>query len=131
MATVRRAWLRLIGRTLNRLTLRLARSGRGPFTIVRHRGRRTGEIRETPIIVARLGRDFVVELTYGDRVQWYRNVVAAGGCELVRGDRTAVIRGIEPLPAAEGIAAFGGARAVVLRLLRRHEFRRFVTAELR
>jgi deazaflavin-dependent oxidoreductase (nitroreductase family) len=125
---MRERWLRVLSRTLNRVTLRLARSGRGPFTIVRHRGRRSGRTYETPIMVARLGSDFVVELTYGDRVQWYRNVVAAGGCELVRGDRVVTVVGVEPLPAEEGLAAFGGFRAVVLRLLRRHEFRRFVAS---
>jgi deazaflavin-dependent oxidoreductase (nitroreductase family) len=130
-ATVRRTWFRVLDRTLNRLTLRLARAGRGPFTIVRHRGRTSGRWYETPIMVARLGADFVVELTYGDGVQWYRNAVAAGGCELVRGSRTATITAIEPLSAEEGLAAFGGVRAVVLRLLGRHEFRRFVTGAVR
>ncbi len=125
-ARLRRVWFAVLRRTLNRLTLRLARSGRGPFTIVRHRGRTSGREYETPIMVARLGRDAVVELTYGDRVQWYRNVLAAGGCELVRGDRVERVVAVQPLSAAEGLAAFGGFRAVVLRLLRRSEFRRFV-----
>jgi deazaflavin-dependent oxidoreductase (nitroreductase family) len=127
-ATMRRVWFTVLGRTLNRVTLRLAKAGRGPFTVVRHRGRTSGRVYETPIIVAALGRDFVVELTYGERVQWFRNVVAAGGCELVRGGRTTRIVAVEPLPAEQGLAAFGGIRAVVLRLLRRHEFRRFVVA---
>jgi len=125
-AAVRRVWFAVLGRTLNRLTLRLARAGRGPFTIVRHRGRVSGVVRETPIVVARLGADAVVELTYGDRVQWFRNVVAAGGCELVRGDRTLRVVRVEPMSTAEGLAAFGGPRAVVLRLLGRDDFRRFV-----
>ena len=126
--TPRRLWFALLGRTLNRVTIRLARAGRGPFTVVRHRGRRSGRVHETPIMVAPLGRDLVVELTYGESVQWYRNVVAAGGCELVRGSRTVRIVGVEPLSVEEGLAAFGGVRAVVLRLLRRREFRRFVAA---
>jgi len=125
-ARLRRVWFAVLRRTLNRLTLRLARSGRGPFTIVRHRGRTSGREYETPIMVARLGRDAVVELTYGDRVQWYRNVLAAGGCELVRGDRVERVVAVQPLSVEEGLAAFGGFRAVVLRLLHRSEFRRFV-----
>jgi deazaflavin-dependent oxidoreductase (nitroreductase family) len=128
---LQRAWLSFINRTLNRLTLRLAHAGRGPFTIVRHVGRKSGRTFETPIVVARSGRDFVAELTYGDGVQWYRNVVAAGGCELVRGSRTATIVGVEPMSVEEGLAAFGGFRAVVLRLLRRHEFRRLVVDSIR
>ena len=127
-ATMRSVWLRVLRRSVNRLTLRLARAGHGPFTIVRHRGRTSGRVYETPIMVARIGRDVAVELTYGDRVQWYRNVVAAGGCELVHGDRRTTIVAIERLSEAEGLAAFGGLRSVILRLLRRHEFRRFVVA---
>ena len=126
MPSVRRLWFGLLGRTLNRVTLRLARAGRGPFTIVRHRGRVSGRTYETPVIVARLGGDAVVELTYGDRVQWYRNVVAAGGCALVRGSEVLTVVAVEPLDVEEGLAAFGGFRAVVLRALRRREFRRFV-----
>jgi deazaflavin-dependent oxidoreductase (nitroreductase family) len=125
-ARLRRVWFAVLRRTLNRLTLRLAKAGRGPFTIVRHRGRTSGREYETPIIVAWLGQDAVVELTYGDRVQWYRNVLAAGGCELVRGDRTVRVVDVQPLTVEEGLTAFGGVRAVVLRLLRRSEFRRFV-----
>lgn len=127
-STARRLWFALLARTLNRATLRLARAGVGPFTIVRHRGRRSGRTFETPIIVAPLGRDFVAELTYGEGVQWYRNVVAAGGCELVRGPRTARVVAVERMTAAEGLAAFGRPQRLVLRLLRRREFRRFVTA---
>ena len=83
MKRVRDGWLWLIKRTLNRATLRMARAGRGPFSIVRHVGRRSGAIYETPIVVARVPAGFVAELTYGPDVNWYRNIVAAGGCELL------------------------------------------------
>ncbi|TPW76154.1 nitroreductase family deazaflavin-dependent oxidoreductase [Schumannella soli] len=119
----RRGWLRFIGRRLNPLTLAAARRGSAPFTIVRHRGRRSGTIYETPIIVARRGPDFAAELTYGQSVQWYRNIRAAGGrCELARGDEGWQIESVESLPVAEGLAAYGPPRSWVLRLLRRHEF---------
>jgi len=120
---IRTRWLRLIGRHLNPITLSAARRGRGPFTIVRHRGRVSGTIYETPIIVARSGADFVAELTYGPRVQWYRNIRAAdGSCELVRGADTWLIRSTEPLAAESGLQAYGPPRSWVLRLLRRHDF---------
>jgi deazaflavin-dependent oxidoreductase (nitroreductase family) len=128
LGAVRRIWFAVLAHSLNLLTLRFARAGVGPFTIVRHRGRRSGKVFETPIIVAPLGGDFVVELTYGDRVQWYRNVVAAGGCELVRGGRTTRIVAVEPLDADVGRAAYPPPQRAVLRLLDRHEFRRFVSA---
>ena len=120
---VRRRWLRVLARTLNPLTLRAARSGRGPFALVRHTGRRSGHEYETPLVLARVPEGFVAELTYGPRVDWYRNVVAAGGCVvLVRGVEHRVVA-VEPYGVAEGLAAFGPPATLVLRALRRREFR--------
>lgn len=120
---MKRGWLWLIKHTLNRATVRSARRGRGPFSLVRHIGRTTGKIYETPLILARLGDDFVAELTYGPEVQWYRNVVAAGHCVVVYQGVEYQISGIGPLDRETGLRAFGNPAAVILRLLRRHEFR--------
>ena len=57
------------------------------FGIVRHRGRRTGRMFRAPVNVFRDGDDYVVALTYSSRVDWVRNVQAAGGCELETGGR--------------------------------------------
>lgn len=122
MGRFKDAFLGVLNRTLNPLTLRSARSGRGPFTLVRHVGRRSGRTFETPIIVADHPDGFVAELTYGDTVNWYRNLVAGGG-ELDHRGRTYRVVAVEPLDRDEGLRAFGGFRAVVLRMLRRHEFR--------
>src|ERR671932_2845655 len=62
----------------NRLMLRFAGSSRSRFAVVRHVGRRSGRSYETPIIVAPLGADVVVALTYGPHVDWYRNLRATG-----------------------------------------------------
>jgi hypothetical protein len=67
--------------------------------------------------------------SYGSEVDWYRNLAAAGGCDVVyRGVEHQVDR-IEPCSTADGLAAFGFPRSLVLRLLRRHEFRRLHIAE--
>lgn len=115
-------WLALVRRTLNRLTLRLARRGVGRFWIVRHTGRRSGKTFETPIIVAPSDRGFVIELTYGPGVQWHRNLVAAGGAVLERGGRRWEVGAPEPLPVEEGRSAFTPVQQRVLRLLRREHF---------
>ncbi len=65
---VKSGFLRLIKDTPNRATIRIARSGRGPFTLVRHIGRKNGTTYETPIIVARVPDGFVAEPTYGPEV---------------------------------------------------------------
>jgi len=120
---MRRRWLWLLKNTLNRWTTRLARAGRGPFSLVRRVGRRTGTRYETPIMVARVPEGFVAELTYGEDVSWYRNIVAAGGCELVVGGVTHRVVAVEPYPSDAGRRAFGLPARVVLRLLRREQFR--------
>ena len=126
---VKRAFLRLVKHTVNRVSVPLARSGHGPFVLVRHVGRRSGRTYATPLVVARVPDGFVIELTYGPDVDWYRNITAAGGCVVVhRGVEYQVDR-IESCSTADGLAAFGVPRSLVLRLLRRREFRRLHVAE--
>jgi len=74
-------------RFVNPATRRFA--GRVPgFAIVHHVGRTTGRSYATPMNVFRDGEAWVMALTYGAEVQWVRNVLATGGCELeVRGRR--------------------------------------------
>jgi hypothetical protein len=108
--------------TLNPLTRRLARSSFGPFAIVRHVGRRSGKRYETPIIVRPLADGFVIELTYGNDVDWHKNVLAAGGCILVWHDKEYAINQIEPLDPKIGLAAFSPLQQMILRLLKRNHF---------
>ena len=65
-------------RVLGRFTGRLPGFG----TIV-HRGRRSGRTYRTPVNVFRSGDGYVVALTYGAQTDWVRNVLAAGGCDLL------------------------------------------------
>jgi deazaflavin-dependent oxidoreductase (nitroreductase family) len=121
---LRQGWLALLKHTLNPLTRRLAHSSIGPFSIVRHVGRRSGKQYETPIIVSRAGAGFVIELTYGPDVDWHKNIVAAGGCTLVWRGREYALNHIEPIDAETGLAAFPLSQRLVLRLLRRRHFER-------
>lgn len=108
--------------TLNPLTRRLARSSFGPFSIVRHVGRRSGKLYETPIIVGPVKDGFVIELTYGHDVDWHKNVLAAGGCTVIWHGKQYVIDKIEPLDTETGRAAFTPPQQLILRLLRRKHF---------
>ena len=119
----RRAWLWLISHSLNRVTTPLARSGRGPWSVVRHVGRRSGRPYETPLLLARTPSCFVAELTYGPTVDWYRNITAAGGCTVVHRGRTYAVDAVEPCSTDAGLAAFPVLPALLLRLLRRRDFR--------
>jgi deazaflavin-dependent oxidoreductase (nitroreductase family) len=77
----------ILKHTLNRLTLPLAHAGIGPFCVLRHVGRNSGTVYETPLVLARDGQSFVAELTYGPHVDWYRNATAAGVCVVIVGRR--------------------------------------------
>lgn len=61
------------------------------FGIIVVRGRRSGVTRRVPMNVFRDGDDYVMALTYGRDVDWVRNVLAAGGCQLeTRGRKVAL-----------------------------------------
>lgn len=119
---IRRGWNILLKYTLNPLTRRLGHSSIGPITIIQHVGRRSGKHYETPIIAAQLNKDFVIELTYGPDVDWYKNVLAAGGCTLIWHGKSYVIDKLEPLDAETGLSAFPLPAQLVLQLLQRQHF---------
>jgi deazaflavin-dependent oxidoreductase (nitroreductase family) len=58
-----------------------------PWALVVHRGRRSGTEYRTPVLAWRSGAALYVVLYYGARAQWVRNVVAAGGGEVIRRGR--------------------------------------------
>lgn len=70
-------------RVLGVLTPRLPLFG----TII-HNGRRSGRTYRTPVNIFRRPEGYVVALTYGAGADWVRNVLAAGGCEVVTRGRT-------------------------------------------
>lgn len=113
--------------TLNPLTRRLARSPFGPFALVRHIGRKSGKSYETPIIVAPFGSDFVIELTYGPEVDWYKNVMAAGKCVIIRRGHEYAIDKIEPMDTKTGRAAFPLPAQLILRAGGQHHFLKLST----
>jgi deazaflavin-dependent oxidoreductase (nitroreductase family) len=80
-------------RVINPLTRRVAGWLPG-FAILTHVGRRSGRVYHTPINVFRRGDHYLFALTYGSNVDWLKNIVAAGACEMqTRGQR---VRLVEP-----------------------------------
>jgi deazaflavin-dependent oxidoreductase (nitroreductase family) len=122
-ARIRKSYLWLLKNTLNRVTVRAARGGGGPFSLIRHVGRRSGRTYETPVVLAKVPEGFVAELTYGEDVNWLRNIVAAGGCVVVFGGEEYRVDAIEPCDAAAGRAAFPRFRRALLTATRRKNFR--------
>jgi hypothetical protein len=78
-------------RIFNPVVLKFAGSSHSPISIIRHIGRRRGIMYLTPVITQSLFNRFLFILPYGNEVDWYRNVLAAGQATVVwRGKEYAV-----------------------------------------
>ena len=124
---IRTRFLNFLKHYFNPLTRRIARNSYGPFALVRHVGRRSGKRYETPIIVQPADDGFVFELTYGPDVDWYKNVLAAGGCTIHWHGKDYVIDKIEPLSTETGLSAFPLPERLLLRAVRRQHFMKMIT----
>ena len=125
---IRTQFLNFLRHYFNPLTRRIARSSFGPFAIVQHVGRRSGKQYETPIIVGPAADGFVMELTYGPEVDWYKNVLAAGGCTVIWHGKDYVIDKIEPLDIETGRSAFPLPARLILRIARLQHFVKMTVA---
>lgn len=63
-----------------------------PLAVVHHVGRRSRRGYRTPVVAFRSRNGFVIPMTYGRDVDWARNIVSAGGCELEQMGRRFVLR---------------------------------------
>jgi deazaflavin-dependent oxidoreductase (nitroreductase family) len=82
MARTRMTFLRPFTTHLFNPVSRLFVSRLPGFGILSYTGRKSCRRYRTPINVFRRGDDFVFALTYGSEVQWVKNVLAAGGCNI-------------------------------------------------
>lgn len=55
-----------------------------PLAVVHHVGRKSGRAYRSPVVAFPSPTGFVIPMTYGRDVDWARNMIAAGGCELER-----------------------------------------------
>ncbi len=86
------------------------------FAVLEHRGRRTGRTYEAPIAARRVPGGFVVSLAFGAQVDWYRNLVAAGGGSLRWRGWTYAVGAPETIDADAGLASFHLVQRAALRL---------------
>jgi deazaflavin-dependent oxidoreductase (nitroreductase family) len=114
-------------RVTNRLLRVFAYAPRGPFALVRHVGRKSGKAYETPIFAFRHDGNFVIALTYGPDVDWYRNVQAAGKCGLHWHGQDYAIDKIETLDVQTALPAFPLPIRLVLPLVGQQDYVRMTT----
>ncbi|WP_067537183.1 hypothetical protein [Nocardia crassostreae] len=69
-------------RFTNRLAMKTAgRAGAGA-SVIRHTGRSSGTVYETPVGIIEAGDDFLISLPYGPRTDWLAILAAAGSAEV-------------------------------------------------
>jgi deazaflavin-dependent oxidoreductase (nitroreductase family) len=100
---------------LNPIVLRFAGARYSPFAALCHVGRRSGKPYKTPLVVRSAKGGFVLPMPYGTRVDWYRNMVAAGGSTLLLHGREYTLAKPLPLTARAGLAAFALPQRFILR----------------
>lgn len=114
----------------NRVFRGFASMSRGPFAVIRHVGRRSGNSYETTIMVWPMGEDFVIALTYGPDVDWYRNLLASGQGALLWHGRSYTIGRPEAVDPAAASRAFPLPIRVILGQLGTHQFVRVKSVPL-
>ena len=63
-----------------------------PLAVVHHVGRKSGRSYRTPVAAIRSSGGYVIPMSYGRDVDWARNMIHAGGCELERLGRRVRLR---------------------------------------
>jgi hypothetical protein len=78
------------------------------YSALKHVGRSSGREYVTPLSAYPLGDGFVLALLYGEaaKVDWCRNVMAAGQCRLLTCGQEYVLERPEIIPAEHALAAF-------------------------
>lgn len=105
----------------NRVLRWFTRFSYGPFAIIRHIGRRSGKPYETVIWVWQMREGFVIALTYGPEVDWYRNLQAAGGGKVYWHRRLYVVGKPEPIGTEKALTALPAFFRLVFRTFGKQE----------
>jgi deazaflavin-dependent oxidoreductase (nitroreductase family) len=111
--------VRVATRLFNPLVLLFAGTRFLPlYGVIEHRGRRSGKVFHTPVVVRPTSDGFIVPMPWGERTDWYRNVRAAGECVIRWKGRDFVLEQPEVLDAAAvAVPGFSGfERAAMTRL---------------
>jgi deazaflavin-dependent oxidoreductase (nitroreductase family) len=98
----------------NKVLVHLA--GHGPFVELEHVGRRSGRVYRVPLNAFRSGDAVTFALTYGPKVDWLRNVRAAGGCRVRLGREILTLGAPVDLPTRTGLSRMPAPARLVLRL---------------
>jgi len=87
------------------------------YGVLEHRGRRSGTLFHTPVVVRPTPEGFIVPMPWGETTDWYRNVRAAGGCRIRWKDHEYALAEPQVMDTDAAGASFGGFQRRMLRRL--------------
>lgn len=102
---------------LNPAMLHLAGRKHWYASVVRHTGRTSGKSYATPVVAEKVDGKFLVPLPYGTRVDWLRNVLAAGRAAVTSEGETYEVKEPEIIDLSQA--------SLLLSARRRRAFERF------
>ena len=76
-------------------------NGKGPYSLICHIGRKSGQTYRTPVDATYLGDFVLITLPYGLRSDWLKNVLTSGGCEIIHKHQTFTASHPQVLPEAD------------------------------
>jgi hypothetical protein len=106
----------------NRLTLTVGGRRLRAYSVVVHRGRRSGSELVNPVPAYPFGDGYVIPVLYGIQAQWVRNVLASNGFALRTRNETVQLREPRLLPAADVLPQLPPVAGRLMRLQSVHEF---------
>jgi deazaflavin-dependent oxidoreductase (nitroreductase family) len=99
------------------------------YGVITHRGRRSGKVYRTPVVVRPTSDGFVVPMPWGERTDWYRNVRTAGECTIRWKGRDYSL--VDPEVIIDAAAAAPGFRALERAMMTRLGIRQALLLHLR
>jgi deazaflavin-dependent oxidoreductase (nitroreductase family) len=98
--------LRWFTRVMRPLALRSAGKQGSSTSVVRHIGRRSGRMYQTPVIAVQHDDKFLIALPYGQRTDWLKNVLDKGSATIVTNGHTYQVDRPEVIPMGEATGYF-------------------------
>jgi deazaflavin-dependent oxidoreductase (nitroreductase family) len=113
-----RGAVRLSTRVFNPVAMLLAGTPLLPlYGVISHRGRRSGKLFRTPVVVRPTRDGFIVPMPFGEGTDWYRNIKAAGECVIRWKGRDYVEVQPEVIVSASVAAVFGATQLTAMERL--------------
>ena len=92
----------------NRFIMTVGRAGKANslFALVHHTGRKSGKLHTTPVRLVHHDNTFIIPLTYGERADWYKNLMESGMMKITWQGQTFEVGNPELLEVDEAIDDF-------------------------